>query len=212
MSNTLGIVGAGKLGMALARSALAAGFEVIITSRDASSTWLIAEVMAPGARVGTLADIAAQADIVVLAVPLFRLRELPRNAFDGKIVIDAINYWEPVDGNIEKFGIAKAETSALVQSHFSGARVVKGLNQLGYHDVEDGRKPKGVPDRLGVAVAGDDPEAVAAVKEFVDKLGFEPIEAGRLVDGARLGPGGAAFGAALDAGELWRALGLGLSG
>ena len=205
--SSVGIVGAGKLGTALARAAVEAGFDVTLTSRDVESTKLIAEVMIPGATVGTLAQ-AAAADLVVLAVPLLRVRDFPRDAFDGSVVIDAVNWWEPVDGPIARFGVAPAKTSELVQKQFAGAKVVKALNQLGYHDVEDGRRPRSSPDRLGVALAGDDPEAVRLVAAFVDRLGFDPVAAGTLDEGQSLGPGGPAFGVAMTAPELKRALSL----
>ena len=205
--NSVGIIGAGKLGTAVAKAALEAGFDVKLTSRDLEATRLIAEVMAPGAQVGTLRD-AAQADLIVLALPLLRVRDLPRDAFDGKPVVDAINWWEPVDGGIERFGVGAAQTSRLVREQFPGARVVKALNQLGYHDIEDGRRSAGAPDRLGVAVAGDDAEAVNAVMAFVDRLGFDPVPAGTLEEGQNLGPGGPAFGLTMGAKELRLALGL----
>ncbi len=208
MSRSVGIVGAGKLGIALARTALAAGFDVIITSRDVGNTRLIAEVMAPGTRVGTLSEVVAHADLIVLAVPLHRYRDLPPDTFDGKVVVDAINYWEPVDGSMDRFGVAMAETSLLVQSRFTGARVVKGLNQLGYHDVEEGPRPPGDPGRLGIAVSSDDAQAKALVMVFVDELGFDPVDAGPLAEGARLGPGGVAFGATLTASRLRQMLAL----
>lgn len=204
---SVGFVGAGKLGTALAKAAVEAGFDVRLTSRDVESTKLIAEVMAPGTKVGTLTEVA-EADLVILALPLLRLRDLPAEAFDGKIVVDAINYWQPVDGSIERYGVAMAQTSELVRKHFPRAHVVKALNQLGYHDVEDGRKPRDAPDRLGVAVAGDDEAAVATVMAFVDQLGFDPVAAGTLDDGQSLGPGGPAFGVAMPAKELRQALGL----
>lgn len=201
---TLGIVGAGKLGMALAQAGVEAGFAVAITSRHIEDTRLIAGVMAPGSRGGTLAEVAAS-EVVVLALPLHRLGDLPRDAFDGKVVIDAINYWQPVDGDLERYGVSAAETSLLVARHLTGARLVKSLNQLGYHDVEDGRRPGA---RWGVAVAGDDAEAKAVVSAVVAQLGFDPVDAGTLADGARLGPGGPAFGATLTADELRRVLGV----
>ncbi len=204
---TLGIVGAGKLGTALAKAAVDAGIAVTLTSRDIEGTRLIAEVMVPGAGVGSLEDVA-HADIVVLALPLHRLRDLPPGAFNGKIVVDAINWWEPVDGPMTRFGVAPAETSRLVRELFRGALVVKGLNQLGYHDIEDGRRPAGSPHRLGVAIAGDNQEAVAAVMNFVDTLGFDPVPVGTLDEGQTLGPGGPAFGVAMTAVELKRALSL----
>jgi len=203
--SSVGIIGAGKLGTALARAAVEAGFEVTLTSRDVESTRLIAEVMAPGTRVGTLAE-AASADLVVLALPLLRLRDLPAEVFAGKDIVDAINWWEPVDGPIDRYEVGMAQTSELVRKHLPGAKVVKSLNQLGYHDIEDGRRPQGAPDRLGVAVAGDDASAVQIVAGFVDILGFDPVVAGTLKEGQSLGPGGPAFGVAMTAEELKQAL------
>jgi len=208
MNLTVGIVGAGKLGIALARSSVSAGFETMVTSREVENTRIIVDVMAPGAKVGTLAEVAAVSALIVLAVPLHRLKELPPTAFDGKVVVDAIYYWEPVDGDIARFEVTMADTSTLVQAHLNGARVVKSLNQLGYHDVEEGPRPPGTTGRLGVAVAGDDADAVALVGQVVDRLGFDPVAAGTLADGVRLGPGGPAFGAALTAVQLRQALGL----
>ncbi len=203
----LGIAGAGKLGTAVARAAVEAGYNVSITARDLEGTRLIAEIMIPGAHVAPLADVVSTG-LVVLAVPLLRVRDLPAAAFDGVVIVDAVNWWEPVDGAIDRFGVTAADTSRLVQEHFPGARVVKALNQLGYHDVEDGRRPPGASDRLGVAVAGDDAEVVRIVAELVDRLGFDPVIAGSLEQGQSLGPGGPAFGVAMTAGELKRALSL----
>ncbi len=203
--NRVGIVGAGKLGTALARAAVDAGFEVVVTSRDPEATRLIIEVLVPGAQVGTLEGVS-QSDVIVLALPLLRIRDLPPRLFEGRVVVDAINWWQPVDGDIERFGVGVAQTSRYVSDHFPGANVAKALNQLGYHDVEDGRRPKGAPDRLGVAVAGDDAEAVKTVMDFVDRLGFDPVAAGTLEEGQSLGPGGPAFGVAMSASDLKRAL------
>lgn len=206
--NKIGIVGAGKLGIVLARAALDAGIDVMLTSRSLETLALTAEVMAPGARTGTLAEVAAFAQLVVLALPLHRVRELPADMFDGRIVVDTINYWEPIDGHLAKFGIAAGDTSLMIQSHFAGAKVVKSLNQLGYRDLDEDRRPKGAVDRIAVAVAGDDAEAVATVGNFVDQIGFDPVPAGGLAQGANLAPEGAAFGVALSENELRKALGV----
>lgn len=208
MNSVLGIVGAGKLGIAMAKTAVTGGQEVWMTSRNVGNTRLIAEVMAPGVKVGTLSELVANADVIVLAVPIHSFRDLPSDAFDGKVLIDAMNYWEPVDGPIGRYGVASAETSILVRGHFSKARLVKGFNQLGYHDVEDGPRPKEAKDRLGVAVAGDDVEAKQTAMAIVDKLGFDPVDGGTLDDGTRLGPGGLAFGVALTADALRRTIGV----
>src|SRR5690606_20054742 len=121
-----------------------------------------------------------------------------------------VNYWEPIDGDLAKFDIPASDTSLMIQRHFAGAKIVKSLNQLGYRDLDEDRRPKGAADRIAVAVAGDDDEAVATACAFVDRFGFDPVPAGDLAQGAKLAPDGAAFGVALGKNELRQALGLAL--
>jgi predicted dinucleotide-binding enzyme len=199
----LGIVGAGKAGTAIARAAAAAGFDVAISgSGPAERIELIVEVLAPGARALSTDEVAAYAGLIVLAIPLHRFPELRPELFAGKILVDAMNYWDEIDGVDGPFATAPAGTSMLVQEWFSSARVVKSLNQLGYFKFEKSRLPKGAPGRIAMAAAGDDRAAVAAVLELIDALGFDPIDAGRLEAGLALQPGGPVFGAGHIAKEL----------
>jgi predicted dinucleotide-binding enzyme len=203
----LGIVGAGKLGTALARAALEADYDVVISgSGPAERIRLIVEVLAPGARATTTDDVVQESDVVVLAIPAHRFRELAPDTFDGKVLIDTMNYWEPMDGVIEELETAHWGTSALVQSWFSSACVVKALNQLGYHDVDEGRRSRGARDRIAVAIAGDDVAAVKATTTLVDDIGFDPLYVGGLAEGVALEPVGPAFGVALRESELSRLL------
>ena len=145
----LGIVGAGKLGTTLARVAIAAGYDVAISgSGSADDISLTVDVLAPGAHAATTDDVVRHADIVVLAVPMHRFRELSRDLFAGKILVDATNYWEPVDGDDPELAAAPEGTSMAVQERFTSARVVKSLNQLGYHQLEESRRSKEAPDRI----------------------------------------------------------------
>src|SRR5438552_11756803 len=151
----LGIVGAGKFGTTLARAALAAGYDVAISGSGArDEIALTVDVLAPGATAATTEDVVRHADVIVLAVPTHRFRELPPDLFAGKILIDAMNYWEPVDGDDPELAAAADGTSKVVQDHFRAARVVKSLNQLGYHQLEDKQRPKGAPDRIAIGAAG----------------------------------------------------------
>jgi 8-hydroxy-5-deazaflavin:NADPH oxidoreductase len=89
----LGIVGAGKLGTTLARAAVAAGYDVAISgSGPADDIALTVDVLAPGAVAATTEEAVRHADIIALAVPMHRFRELPRDLFAGKILVDAMNY------------------------------------------------------------------------------------------------------------------------
>jgi 8-hydroxy-5-deazaflavin:NADPH oxidoreductase len=199
----LGIVGAGKAGTAIARAAVAGGYDIAISgSGSAERIELIVEVLAPGARALSTDEVVRYADLIVLAIPMHRFRELRRDLFAGKILVDAMNYWDEIDGVDGPFATAPAGTSMLVQEWFSSARVVKSLNHLGYFKFEKSRRPHGMPGRIGMAAAGNDRSAVDAVLRLIDTLGFDGVDAGNLESGLALQPGGPIFGAGHSAKEL----------
>jgi predicted dinucleotide-binding enzyme len=199
----LAIVGAGKLGTTIARAAIAAGYDVAVSgSGPADDIALTVDVLAPGARAVTTEEVVDHADVIVLAVPTHRFRELARDLFAGKILIDTMNYWPPIDGDDPELAAAADGTSVVVQDHFSSARVVKSLNQLGYHELEENRRPEGTPGRVAVGAAGEDRAAVDTVMRLLDRLGFDPVDAGSLDRGAALQPDGSPFAVTYKADEL----------
>jgi hypothetical protein len=199
----LGIVGAGKIGTAIARSANAGGYDVAISgSGDADRIGLIVEVLAPGARAVTTEEVVRHADLIVLAVPMHRFRELRHNLFADKILVDAMNYWEEIDGVDKELATAPLGTSVVVQEWFLSSRLVKSLNHLGYFKFGQAQRPRGAPDRLALAAAGNDPAATSEVMQLIDRLGFDAVDAGRLDAGAILQPGGPIFGIGLSAHDL----------
>jgi hypothetical protein len=192
----IAILGAGKVGTSLARVAVEAGYQVdIAASGSPDRIALIVDVLAPGAHATTAAEAVVGAELVVLALPLHKFRDLDTSLLAGHVVLDIMNYWTPIDGEITEFDDAPEGTSVLVQRAIPGARVVKTLNHIGYHELEEQHRPARAPDRVALGAVGDDREAVAQVLVFLERIGFDAIDGGPLANGVAFQPGSPLFGA-----------------
>ena len=194
------ILGVGHVGSALARILLDAGYEVdVAASGDPQRIQLIVSVVMPGARARWAAEAVAEADIVILAIPLHRFAGLDRSMLDGKLVVDSMNYWSPTDGVQSLFEDTSLTSSEVVQRELAGSTVVKTFNHIGYHEMEEDRRPAGDPDRRALGVASDDEDAAALVASLIEDAGYDTVLLPRLHDGVAFEPGGPVFGARLDA-------------
>lgn len=203
----VGIIGAGRVGTSIARLASDVGHKVSVAgSGTPEQVRLVARFTMPGAHVGSVSEVVADADLVVVAVPLRRFSELETSLFDGRIVVDVMNYWEPLDGYVPGFSDAELPTSEIVQRALPGARVVKTLNHIGYHELESDARPPGAADRRALAIAADDEGAARLVAGFVDSLGFDPVLAGPLRASLAMQPGTTVFEDRLDADRTRTAL------
>jgi predicted dinucleotide-binding enzyme len=199
----VGIFGAGKVGTALARLLVGAGYDVLISGSPRQTALdLLVSVVAPGARVATPDELVAASDVIIVAVPFGKAGTVPWESFDGRVVVDAMNYWPPVDGHIAAVDADDRTTSEINAARNPNARVVKSLNHLGYHEMEDDSMDAGSPLRRAIAVVGDDPDARAVIARLIDDIGFDAVDGGPLANGRALEPGHPAFGRELSAREL----------
>lgn len=199
----IGIFGAGKVGTALARLLVASGYDVLIAGSPRQTALdLLVSVVAPGARVVTPAALVEGADVIIVAVPFGKAGSVPWEDFGGRIVVDAMNYWPPVDGHISAIDDDERSTSEINASRNPLARVVKSLNHVGYHEMEDDAMDAGSPLRRALAVVGDDADARAVIARLIDDIGFDAVDGGPLANGRALEPGHPAFGRELSASEL----------
>lgn len=204
----IGIIGAGHIGGTLTRRLTQLGHEVsVANSRGPETLADLAEET--GAKALTVAEVARGQDLVIVAIPEGRVRELPNDLFAGVpdevVVVDTGNYYpRERDGRIDEIESGLTE-SRWVERRL-GHRIVKAFNTIqAHHLLRLGRMP-GSADRIALPVAGDDARAKSIVLRLVDELGFDGIDAGGLDDSWRQQPGTPVYGTDLNAEDARRAL------
>lgn len=203
MITSVGILGAGKVGIVLAQLALKAGYTVYIAgSGDPQKIALTTKVLAPGAIAVSKEEAARKGDIVILAIPLSKYRSLPKTELAGKLVVDAMNHWFEVDGPREETVPSNLSSSEMIQAYLPKSHVVKALSHMGYHELLDMASAKNTPARKAIAIAGGDPTEQTTIADFIDTIGFDPLIIGGLSAGQYLEPGYPGFGTNLTKGQL----------
>jgi hypothetical protein len=193
---TVGLIGSGRIGGTVARLAVAAGHPVILSNSRGPDTLVeLAGQLGPLARAGTGRDAAEGGDLVVVTIPLHAFRNVEPEPLAGKVVIDTCNYYPQRDGQIAELDSGALTSSELMQRHLTGSAVVKAFNNIFFKHLESLSRPSGAPDRSFLPIAGDAPEAKAAVTAFLDSIGYGAVEAGPLAEGWRQQPGTPAYGA-----------------
>jgi predicted dinucleotide-binding enzyme len=192
---TLGLIGSGNIGSTVARLAVAAGYDVVLSnSRGPETLSDLVDELGPKARAATAVEAAQAGDIVVVSVPVKNFRDVPVAPLAGKVVIDTGNYYPARDGRIAELDSGAVTTTELVARHLSGARVVKGFNNIFYRHLAELARPVGAPDRSAIVIAGDDQDAKKSVAEFLDAIGYDAVDAGSLAESWRFEPGTPAYG------------------
>ncbi|GAA4386697.1 NADPH-dependent F420 reductase [Brevibacterium pityocampae] len=190
----LGIIGSGAIGTAIARLAVAAGIDVVLSNSRGPETLdeLIAE-LGDGASAGTPAEAAAAGDIVVVSVPLTAVDDLPVDALAGKTVLDTTNYYPFRDGRISVLDDEEVTEGEYVQARLGTARVVKAFSSILAHHIPQLARPAGASDRTALPIAGDDPAAKEQAAALIEQIGFDVVDAGPLSEAWRFEPESTAY-------------------
>jgi hypothetical protein len=176
--NVVGIIGAGRLGQAMARTSLRAGRRVVIAnSRGPETLTSVTSELGDGVSAATIGD-AAAAGIVVIAVPWDQVPSAVQGLeLDGQIVIDATNDFNPDD-------LGGRTSSEVVAELVPGARVVKAANTLVAALLAS--DPHEAGGERVIFVSGDDADAKSEVIALFDDAGFSVIDLGDLIPGGAM--------------------------
>jgi 8-hydroxy-5-deazaflavin:NADPH oxidoreductase len=187
----IGIIGAGRIGHALAVRFAGAGHEVMLSNSRGPDT--LDEVVASiegDVRAGTVADAARFGDLIVVAIPTQAIRDLPPEPFVGRTVIDANNYYPEPDRRLPELEADEVTSSELLASLLPGASVVKAFNTIQFQRLLDESRPDlPAEERLAIPIAGDSAEAKRTVADLIDHIGFTAVDTGTLAETRRQQPG-----------------------
>jgi predicted dinucleotide-binding enzyme len=203
----IGIIGAGHIGGNLAQLLVQHGHDVSIANSRGPQT-LVDVAKRTGATPVRVTDAARDAAVVIIALPLKAVPELPRGLLDsaalGAAVVDTMNYYPQRDGRIKP--IDDGETSARWVREQLGRPVVKAVNIISSHLLLERPQPPGTAGRRALPVAGDDEATKRTVRALIDEIGFDTVDVGGLDETWRYQPGAPAYGPDVDAAKLVRLL------
>ncbi len=180
------VIGIGNMGSGLAKQLVRAGYDVAVAGRDLDKARQLASSLGPRVTASDVKTAAAKADVIVLAVPYEEAAAVLASLDDvaGKVVVDITNPLTP-----DFMGLTIGHTTSAAESiasHAPGVRLVKAFNTVLAQVMAEG--PSFSTQRAQVFVASDDAGAKTAVCEIVQRIGFEPIDAGPLRNARYLEP------------------------
>jgi predicted dinucleotide-binding enzyme len=183
----IGIIGSGNIGAAAARLLTAAGHSVAMSNSRGPETLqsLVADLRAL-AHAATVEDAAKFGELVLIAIPFISYKTLPAEAFVGKIVMDAENYYPQRDGNFPELDADRTTSSELLAVHLPKSRVIKAFNTIRSQDLAtEANSSLPLDQRRAIFVAGDDAEAKRRVMTLIEQIGFGTVDSGTLAAGGR---------------------------
>jgi predicted dinucleotide-binding enzyme len=198
----IGIIGSGNVGSAIGAVWVKAGHEVMFSSRHLEHDKSLAASLGAGARAGTPREAATFGDVVVVSVPYRALPDIGKDLADvlkDKVVIDTCNPFPGRDGEIANWAREKGAGLASAEL-LPGARLVRAFNAIGAERMGSAYRD---PGRVGMPIAGDDPQALVVASGLIREIGYEPVIVGGLAMGKYFVPG-AVLGGERSAEEIQR--------
>jgi 8-hydroxy-5-deazaflavin:NADPH oxidoreductase len=192
---TVGLIGSGHIGSTVAKLAIAAGHNVLLSNSRGPETLrdLVAE-LGPGARAATIAD-AAAGDIVVISIPVKAYLDVPADPLAGKVVMDTGNYYPQRDGQIPELDSGSLTSSEYLAQQLPRSEVVKVFNNIFFKHLASLARSAGASDRSYLPIAGNTSAAKATVTEFLDSIGYGVSYTGPLTKSWRQQPDTPVYGA-----------------
>ena len=184
---TVGIIGAGHIGTALAKGLVGLGYDVVLSNSRGPETLaeLVGE-LGPKASAATPAEAAAAGDWAIVTVPLKAVAEVPVAELAGKVVLDTNNYYWERDGRIAELDDKQTTTSEILQRHLPDSKVAKAFNHIKSGEINSDGTPVGTDGRRALATASDFSDAAALATEIYDAFGYDTVNIGALADSWRV--------------------------
>ena len=203
----IGIIGSGQMGGAVGLKWAEAGHQIFFSSRNPDQLAELVAQAGPNAQAGLPDEAASFGEVVLIAVPYGALPQVGRDyvsLMQGKVVIDLGNPREDRDGPMAADAIERG-TGVASAEYLPGVRLVRALSAISSRQVAEAPRS---PARIGVPVAGDDPEAVEIATRLVEDAGFEPVLVGGLGRAREFDRGTSVYVRGLSAAEIREALDL----
>lgn len=168
----------------MAKQAIKAGHQVMLSNSRGPQTLFSLKPMI-GCETGTATEAAIFGEIVVIAVPLTAIGQLPVAELAGKGVIDAVNYYPERDGQVAELDQQTTTTSEYLAGFLPQSKITKAFNAIQMTDLETDGLPAGDPERRALPLAGDDKATKQIIISLYDAFGFDAVDAGALSEGWR---------------------------
>jgi 8-hydroxy-5-deazaflavin:NADPH oxidoreductase len=176
----IGIIGTGDIGGALARHWAKAGHELIISSRNPDKLRDLAKELGPRVRVGTPREAAAFGEVVLVSVPYHATPQVGKDyaaELKGKVVLDTGNPYPSRDGDMAVRDRQRG-TGVASKEYLPGTKLVRAFNAINASPLANEAFRK--PERIGIPLASDYPEALKVAQQLVSDAGFDPVVVGNL--------------------------------